>query len=93
VSVDLAEFPVASDVAAWCDEVSGSMVARGAADMTSKISSNEDDEASLWRSNRVAGDEYSGWWLAGFMELLQRHRGERMRGGCGMAQADRPGYM
>jgi hypothetical protein len=49
VSVDLAEFPVTSDVAAWCDEVSGSMAARGVADITSKISSDEDDEASLWQ--------------------------------------------
>jgi hypothetical protein len=50
-SIDLAEFPVASDVMAWCDEVSGSMAARGVADMMSKISSDEDDEASLWQEN------------------------------------------
>jgi hypothetical protein len=48
VSDDLAEFQVTSDVAAWCD-VSGSMAARGVADITSKISSDEDEEANLWR--------------------------------------------
>jgi hypothetical protein len=63
VSVDLAEFPVTSDIAAWCDEVSGSMAARGVADITSKISIDEDDEASLWRENRDAGVEYFGRWL------------------------------
>jgi hypothetical protein len=51
VSVDLAEFPVASDVTAWYDDVSGSMAARGVVDMTSIISRDKDDEASLWRKN------------------------------------------
>jgi hypothetical protein len=68
-SIDLVEFLVASDVMAWCDEVSGSMAARGVADMMSKILSDEDDEASLWRENQDAGVEYSGRWLAGFTEL------------------------
>jgi hypothetical protein len=54
---DPAEFPVTSDVAAWCAELFGSMAARGVADMTSKISTDEDDEASLWRENWVAGGE------------------------------------
>jgi hypothetical protein len=48
MSDDLPEFPVASDVAAWYD-VSGSMAARGVADMTSRISRDKDYEASLWR--------------------------------------------
>jgi hypothetical protein len=48
VFVDPAEFPVALDVVAWRD-VFGSMAARGVADMTSRISTDEDDEASLWR--------------------------------------------
>jgi hypothetical protein len=48
------------------------MAARGVADMMSKILSDEDDEASLWRENQDAGVEYSGRWLAGFTELSQR---------------------
>jgi hypothetical protein len=48
VSDDLAEFLVASDVAAWYD-VSGSMAARGVVKMTSRILRDEDDEASLWQ--------------------------------------------
>jgi hypothetical protein len=51
VFVDPVEFPVASDVAPWYD-VSGSMAARGVADITSRISRDEDDEASLWRKRR-----------------------------------------
>jgi hypothetical protein len=79
VSVNLAKFPETLDIAAWCDEVSGSMAVRGVADITSKISIDEDDEASLWRENQDAGVEYSGQWLAGFTELSQRRRGERRR--------------
>jgi hypothetical protein len=48
VSDDLAEFPAASDVAAWCD-VSGFMAARGVAEMTSRILRDEEDEAILWQ--------------------------------------------
>jgi hypothetical protein len=48
------------------------MMARGVADMMSKISSDEDDEAMLWQENRDTGVEYSGRWLAGFTELSQR---------------------
>jgi hypothetical protein len=48
VSDNLAEFPVALDVSAWCD-VSGSMAERGVVEMTSRISRDEEDEASLWR--------------------------------------------
>jgi hypothetical protein len=54
---DPAEFQVTSDVVAWCVEVSGSMAVRWVADMMSKISTDEDDEASLWREKWVAGDE------------------------------------
>jgi hypothetical protein len=55
MSDDLAEFSAASDVAAWWD-VSGSMVARGVAEITSRISREEEDEASLWRKKgKVAG--------------------------------------
>jgi hypothetical protein len=46
VSDDFAEFVVASDVAAWW-EASGSMAARGVVEITSRISRDEDDEASL----------------------------------------------
>jgi hypothetical protein len=55
--IDLAKFPVASDVAAWYDDVSGSMAARGVADMMSRISRDKDDEANLWQKNRGAGVE------------------------------------
>jgi hypothetical protein len=48
VSDDLAKFSAASDVAAWLDD-SVSMAARGVAEMTSRISKEEEDEASLWR--------------------------------------------
>jgi hypothetical protein len=48
------------------------MAARGVADITSKISTDEDDEANLWRENQDAGIEYSGRWLTGFTELSQR---------------------
>jgi hypothetical protein len=59
VSVDLVELPAASDVAAWYDGVSGSMAARGVADMMSRISRDEDDEASLWRKkSRTAGEVF-----------------------------------
>jgi hypothetical protein len=54
---DPTEFPMTSDVVAWCVEVSRSMAVRGVADMTSKISTDEDDEASLWREKWAAGDE------------------------------------
>jgi hypothetical protein len=48
------------------------MAARGVADMTSKISIDEDDEASLWRENRAQTLKYSGRWLARFTELSER---------------------
>jgi hypothetical protein len=48
VSDDLAEFPVALDVAAWYD-ISGSMAARVVVEITSRILRDEEDEASLWR--------------------------------------------
>jgi hypothetical protein len=58
VSDDLTEFSVASDAAARWDD-SGSMAARGVAEITSRISREEEDEASLWqksgRQRRVPG--------------------------------------
>jgi hypothetical protein len=57
VSDDLPEFPTASDVAAWWD-VSGSMAVRGVAEIMSRMSREEEDEASLWRKKgKVAGGE------------------------------------
>jgi hypothetical protein len=50
VSDDLVEYPAASDVVAWWD-VSGSMVARGVAEMMARIK-DEEDEASLWRKKK-----------------------------------------
>jgi hypothetical protein len=96
VSVDLAEFLVTSEVAAWCKEVFGSMAARGVADMTSKISIDEDDEASLWRENWGAGVEV--FWSVAYRiygALAAALRRENARDGmrCGMAQAHRPGYI
>jgi hypothetical protein len=44
---DSAKFPVSCDAEAWCVEISGSMVARGVVDITSKISTDEDGEARL----------------------------------------------
>jgi hypothetical protein len=58
MSVDPAELSVASDVVAWYD-VSGSMAARGVADIMSRISKDEEDEASLWRKNsKTAGEVF-----------------------------------
>jgi hypothetical protein len=57
VSDDLAEFLAASDAAAWWDD-SGSMAARGVVEIMSRISREEEDEASLWRKKgKMAGDE------------------------------------
>jgi hypothetical protein len=57
VSEDLAEFLAASDAAAWWDD-SGSMAARGVAEIMSRISREEEDEASLWRKKgKVTGGE------------------------------------
>jgi hypothetical protein len=51
VSDDRAELSAASDFEAWRGD-SGSIAARGVAEMTSKISSeNKEDDASLWRKN------------------------------------------
>jgi hypothetical protein len=51
VSDDRAELSAASDFEAWRGD-SGSMAARGVAKMTSKISSeDEEDDASLWRKS------------------------------------------
>jgi hypothetical protein len=57
VSDDLAEFPAALDAAAWWD-VSGSMAVRGVAEITSRLSREEEDEASLWqKKGKVASSE------------------------------------
>ena len=54
VSEDLAEPSAASDLEAWRGD-SGSMAASGVAVMTSKISSeDEEDDASLWRKKLPA---------------------------------------
>jgi hypothetical protein len=50
MSIDPAEFPEASDVAAWYD-VSGSMAARGVADMMSRISKMKKMKPSCGRKN------------------------------------------
>jgi hypothetical protein len=96
VSVDLAEVPVASDVAAWYDDVSGSMAARGVADMTSRISRDKDDEASLWRKNRSAGVEVFrsvARWIYRALAVALRRENARGEMRCEMAWADRPGYI
>jgi hypothetical protein len=58
MSNDLAEFSAASDAAARWDD-SGSMAASGVAEITSRISREEEDKASLWwksdRRRRVPG--------------------------------------
>jgi hypothetical protein len=72
VSVDFAKLPAALDVMAWYDDVSRSMAARGVADMTSRISRDEDDEASLWQKDQRPPMRYFGWWLARVIELSQR---------------------
>jgi hypothetical protein len=71
VSIDLTEFPVALDVAAWYDDVSGSMAARGVADMTSRISRDEDDEVACGGKIEAPVLRYSGRWLVEFTELSQ----------------------
>jgi hypothetical protein len=48
VSVDPAKLLAALDVAAWYN-ISGSMAARGVADIMSRISKDEEDKASLWQ--------------------------------------------
>jgi hypothetical protein len=60
VSDDRAELSVASDFEAWRGD-SGSMAARGVAEMTSKIlSEDEEDDASLWRKNPPAARKSCG---------------------------------
>jgi hypothetical protein len=54
VSDDRAELSAASDFEAWRGD-SGSMAARGMAEITSTISSeDEEDDASLWRKKLPA---------------------------------------
>jgi hypothetical protein len=60
VSEDRAEPSAASDLEAWRGD-SGSMVASGVAVMTSKISSeDEEDDASLWREKATGGEVFRG---------------------------------
>jgi hypothetical protein len=96
VSDDLAEFPAASDVAAWWD-VSGSMAARGVAEMTSRTSRDEEDEASLCRKQvKWPASRNSEQWLTGDRGALTvALRRENAQGGmrCEMAGGDRPGYI
>jgi hypothetical protein len=60
VSDDRAELSAASDFEAWRGD-SGSMAARGVAEMTSKIlSEEEEDDASLWREKPPAARSSCG---------------------------------
>jgi hypothetical protein len=54
VSDDFAKFSAALDAAARWDD-SGSMAARGVAEIMSRISREEEDKASLWRKKRKGG--------------------------------------
>jgi hypothetical protein len=95
MSVDPAEFPEASDVAAWYD-VSGSMAARGVEDMTSRISKTKKTKPACGGKNRRPSVWYSGRWLAedrrALTAALRRVKVKNgMRGE--MARGDRPGYI
>jgi hypothetical protein len=96
MSDDLAEFPAASDVAAWWD-VSGSMTARGVVEITSRISRDEEDKASLWRKKKKwSATRSSGRWLTGDRGALAAAlRREKAHDGmrCEMAGVHRPGYI
>jgi hypothetical protein len=72
------------------------MAARGVADITSRISRDEDDEASLWWKSRGTGVEV--FWLVArriYRALTAALRRESARGEmrCEMVWADRPGYI
>jgi hypothetical protein len=95
ISDDLAELPVALDVAAWYD-VYGSMAARGVMDITSRISRDEDDEASLWWKSRGADVEV--FWPVAHriyraLAAALRRESARSEMRCEMAWADRSGYI
>jgi hypothetical protein len=72
------------------------MAARGVANMTSRISRDEDDEASLWQKSRGTGVEVF-WPVAHriYRALIAALRRESARGEmmCEMAWADWSGYI
>jgi hypothetical protein len=95
VSVDPAELSAASDVAAWYN-VSGSMAARGVADITSRISKDKEDEASLWQKNsKTAGEVFRPVARRRLRSLAAALRRENVEDGMRseMARGDRPGYI
>jgi hypothetical protein len=95
VSDDRAELFAASDLEAWCGN-SGSMAARGVAEMTSRISSEEEeDDASLWREKVTGGEEILRWLTGDDGGLAEVPRRENVRGmnEVRMAGGERPGYI
>jgi hypothetical protein len=73
------------------------MAARGVAEITSRISRDEEDEASLWRKKkRWPASRNSRRWLTGDRgALIAAMRREKVHDGmrCEMAGGDRPGYI
>jgi hypothetical protein len=73
------------------------MVARGVAEITSRISRDEEDEASLWqKKKRWPASRSSRRWLTGDRGALAAAlKRENVRNGmrCEMAGGDRPGYI
>jgi hypothetical protein len=73
------------------------MAARGVVEMTSRISRDEEDEASLWRKKvKWPASRNFGQWLTGDRGALAAAlRRENAWGGmrCEMAGGDRPGYI
>jgi hypothetical protein len=74
------------------------MAARGVVEMTSRISRDEEDEASLWQKKvkRPPASRDSGRWLTGDRRALAAALRRENAGGemkCGMAWGDRPGYI
>jgi hypothetical protein len=58
------------------------MEARGVAEMTSKISSEEEeDNASLWQKKATGGEEILRWLIGDDGALVEALRRERARGG------------
>jgi hypothetical protein len=80
MSIDPAKLSEASDVVAWYD-VSRSMADRGVADMTSIISKDEEDKASLWRKkSKTAGEVFR---LVARRRSQSSHSGAKEREGEG----------
>jgi hypothetical protein len=72
------------------------MVARGVAEMMSRISRDEDDEASLWRKNRgtdVDVFRLVARQICGALAAVLRRENVRDGMRSEMARADRPGYI